>query len=134
VIEWLDPPMAAGNWVPEIVTLAGGHDALGRPGEHSHWITWADIAVADPDVVIVSPCGFTLERILAEVATEAIAPHLANLRAAREGTLWAMDGHHLLNRPGPRLADSLEIMAEIFNPGSFRFAATPRFAQKIVVK
>jgi iron complex transport system substrate-binding protein len=133
VVEWLDPPMAAGNWGPEIVHLAGGDDVLGRAGEHSHWITWADVAAADPDVVIVSPCGFTLDRIIAEVATEQVWPHLANLRATGAGRLWAMDGHHLLNRPGPRLVDSLEVMAEILNPDDFLFAASSRFATRIAI-
>lgn len=132
VIEWLDPPMAAGNWVPELVTLAGGDDALGRVGEHSHWIGWGDVAAADPDVVLLSPCGFTLERIMAEAATSQVRSHLGSLRATHEGRLWAIDGHQLLNRPGPRLVDSLEVMAEILNPGSFRFEATSRFAQQIV--
>lgn len=133
VIEWLDPPMAAGNWVPELVRLAGGHDVLGRAGEHSHWITWADVAAADPDVVILSPCGFTLDRIMAEAATEPVRANLAGLRATRAGRLVAVDGHHLLNRPGPRLVDSLEVLAEIFHEGSFRFAATAEFARKIVL-
>jgi iron complex transport system substrate-binding protein len=134
VIEWLDPPMAAGNWVPEIVTLAGGGDALGRAGAHSHWITWADVAGADPDVVILSPCGFTLDRILGEAISEQVRPHLLSLRAARDGRLWAIDGHHLLNRPGPRLVDSLEVMAEILNPGAFRFDASKRFARAIALE
>jgi len=127
VIEWLDPPMAAGNWVPELVRLAGGEDCLGRPGEHSHWIDWPAVAAADPDVVILSPCGFTLERIVAEVALPAVRQHLRGLRAAREGRLWAIDGHHLLNRPGPRLVESLESLAEILHPGAFRFSDTSRY-------
>jgi iron complex transport system substrate-binding protein len=134
VIEWLDPPMAAGNWVPEIVNRAGGDDALGRSGEHSHWIGWADVATADPDVVIASPCGFTLDRILSEVTSKQVRPHLSSLRAARDGRLWAIDGHHLLNRPGPRLVDSLEVMAEILNPGAFRFDATKLFASAIALE
>ena len=133
VIEWLDPPMAAGNWVPEFVGMAGGDDALGRAGHHSHWITWADVAAADPDIVIVAPCGFPLDRIVAEVVTDAVAPHLRTLRAARHGNIWALDGHHLLNRPGPRLVDSLEVIAEILNPGCFRFDAASRFAARIAI-
>jgi iron complex transport system substrate-binding protein len=131
VIEWLDPPMAAGNWVPELVRLAGGEDCLGRPGEHSHWIDWSAVAAADPDVVILAPCGFTLERIVAEAATPAVQEHLALLRAVRAGRLWAIDGHHLLNRPGPRLVDSLEVLAEILHPGEFRFAASGQFARRL---
>lgn len=131
VIEWLDPPMAAGNWVPELVRLAGGDDVLGRPGAHSHWIGWDDVATADPDVVILSPCGFTRDRILQEAASAAIRHQLEPLRATREGRLWAIDGHHLLNRPGPRLVDSLEVLAEILHPGAFSFAATRQFARRV---
>lgn len=131
VIEWLDPPMAAGNWVPELVDMAGGDDVLGRSGEHSHWIDWSTVAAADPDVVILAPCGFTLERILAEAGSSALQHMLRGLRAAREGRLWAIDGHHLLNRPGPRLVDSLEVLAGLLHPGAFRFMATKRFATSL---
>jgi len=131
VIEWLDPPMAAGNWVPELVRLAGGDDVLGKAGVHSHWITWDDVAAADPDVVILSPCGFTLDRVVAESAAPALRGRLDSLRAARSGRLFAVDGHHLLNRPGPRLLDSLEVLAEILHPGRFSFAATERFARRL---
>ena len=131
VVEWLDPPMAAGNWVPELLRLAGGDDVLGRPGAHSHWIAWDDLAAADPDVVILAPCGFTVDRIVAEAALPAIRGRLESLRAARTGRLVAVDGHHLLNRPGPRLVDSLEVLAEILHPGRFSFAATRRFARRL---
>ena len=131
IIEWLDPPMAAGNWVPELVRLAGGDDVLGRVGEHSHWIDWETIAAADPDVVILSPCGFTLDRILAEARTPAVWPHLGPLRATAAGRLLAIDGHHLLNRPGPRLVDSLELLAAILHRGAFSFPATERFSAVI---
>jgi iron complex transport system substrate-binding protein len=124
VLDWLDPPMAAGHWVPEMVRRAGGADLLGRPGSPSHWITWQDVAAADPDVVVLVPCGFPLDRVVAEAGSAAVRPHLAALRAAREGHVYAVDGHHLFNRPGPRLVDSLEVLAEILHPGRFRFAAT----------
>ena len=127
VIEWLDPPMAAGNWVPEMVRLAGGKDLFGTAGGHSHWISWDDVAAADPDVVILVPCGFTLDRVVTEAASAAVQPHLMRLRAYREGTIVAVDGHHLFNRPGPRLVDSLEVLAEILQPGRFAFPATKRF-------
>ena len=121
MVEWLDPPMAAGNWVPELVRLAGGSDVLGKPGAHSHWITWDDVAAADPDVVVLVPCGFTLDRVVAEAGSAAVRPHLERLRAFREGRCFAVDGHNLFNRPGPRLVDSLELLAELLNPGVFRF-------------
>jgi len=131
VIEWLDPPMAAGNWVPELVRLAGGEDCLGRPGEHSHWIDWPAVAAGDPDVVILAPCGFTLERIVAEAGLPAVQEQLAPLRATRDHRLWAMDGHHLLNRPGPRLVESLEVLAELFHPDAFHFPETSRYLSRI---
>jgi len=132
VIEWLDPPMAAGNWVPEMVCLAGGTDLFGTAGGHSHWISWDDIAAADPDIVILVPCGFTLDRVVAEAASAAVQPHLTRLRAYREGKIVAVDGHHLFNRPGPRLVDSLEVLAEILHPGRFAFGATGRFAKRLI--
>lgn len=133
IIEWLDPPMAAGNWVPEMVRLAGGRDVLGKEGAHSHWITWDDVAAADPDVVILIPCGFTLDRAVAEARASTVWPHLERLRAVREGRAWAIDGHHLFNRPGPRLVDSLEVLAEVLHPEVFSYAATGRFAKQILM-
>ena len=130
-IEWLDPPMAAGNWVPELLGLAGSRDLLGKPGSHSHWITWDDVIAADPDVVILVPCGFTLDRVVAEAGSPAIRNRLKMLRAFRTGHIYAVDGHHLFNRPGPRLVDSLEVLADLLHPGMFAFPATKRFAKKL---
>jgi iron complex transport system substrate-binding protein len=124
VLDWLDPPMAAGHWVPEMIRRAGGAAVLGRPGSPSHWVNWQDVAAADPDVVVLAPCGFTLDRVVAEAGSPAVRPHIEPLRAAREGRVYAVDGHHLFNRPGPRLVDSLEVLAEILHPGRFRFAAS----------
>jgi len=143
IIEWLDPPMAAGNWVPEMVQLAGGDVALAatatkgaKPAaDHtpakSHWIDWTAVAAADPDVVLLTPCGFELERVVSEARSAAVWPQLAGLRARREGRLVAVDGHHLFNRPGPRLVDSLEVLAELLHPEAFGFAATQTFSQVI---
>ena len=131
LIEWLDPPMSAGNWVPEMIHMAGATDALGADAGKSHWIDWKDVAAADPDIVILIPCGFELERVLTEAKTPAVWPHLKDLRATREGKLFGVDGHHLFNRPGPRLVDSLEVLAELVHPESFQFEATARFARRI---
>jgi len=132
IIEWLDPPMAAGNWVPELVRLAGGHDLFGKAGEHSDWIRWKDLAAADPDLIVLSPCGLTLERVQAEATSLVPRSQLEKLRAFREGRVYAVDGHHLFNRPGPRLVESLEVLAELFHPGAFRFHATEKFAAIVV--
>ncbi len=131
LIEWLDPPMSAGNWVPEMIQMAGATDALKADPGKSHWIEWADVAAADPDIVILIPCGFELQRVLTEAKTPAVWPHLKNLRATREGKLFGVDGHHLFNRPGPRLVDSLEVLAELLHPERFQFEATARFAKRI---
>ena len=143
IIEWLDPPMAAGNWVPEMVQLAGGVDALaanpanradtvaGRTSAKSHWIDWEAVAAADPDVVLLTPCGFELDRVISEAKSPAVWPHLAGLRATREGRLFAVDGHHLFNRPGPRLVDSLELLAELLHPEAFEFEVTKRFSRPL---
>ncbi|MGI9447393.1 MAG: ABC transporter substrate-binding protein [Pirellulales bacterium] len=131
LVEWLDPPMSAGNWVPEMIRMAGANDALKADAGKSHWIQWPDVAAADPDVVILIPCGFELERVLTEAKTPAVWPHLKDLRATRKGRLFAVDGHHLFNRPGPRLVDSLEVLAELLHPESFQFEATARFAKRI---
>ena len=131
LIEWLDPPMSAGNWVPEMIQMAGATDALKADAGKSHWIEWADVSAADPDIVILIPCGFELERVLTEAKTPAVWPNLKDLRATCEGKLFGVDGHHLFNRPGPRLVDSLEVLAELLHPESFRFEATARFAKRI---
>ena len=131
LIEWLDPPMSAGNWVPEMIRMVGATDALKANAGKSHWIEWADVSAADPDIVILIPCGFELERVLTEAKTPAVWPHLKDLRATREGKLFGVDGHHLFNRPGPRLIDSLEVLAELLHPESFQFEATARFAKRI---
>ncbi len=101
------------------------------PPAKSHWIDWADLAAADPDVVLLTPCGFELKRVVREAMSAAVWPHLAGLRATRDGRLVAIDGHHLFNRPGPRLVDSLELLAELLHPGVFAFEATQRFSRVI---
>ena len=118
-IEWLDPLMTAGNWVPELVEIAGGENLLGRAGEHSPWLKWDELAEADPDVIVVLPCGFDLERTRAEAASLATNPEWKTLRAVQEGAVFLTDGHNFFNRPGPRLVESAEILAEILHPEIF---------------
>ncbi len=111
--------MAAGNWMPELVSLAGGRNLLGEVGEHSPWVAWNQIADADPDVIVVLPCGFDLPRTRAELATAQADPGWQELRAVREGRVYVTDGNQYFNRPGPRLVESLEILAEILHPDVF---------------
>jgi iron complex transport system substrate-binding protein len=118
-IEWIDPLMAAGNWVPELVELAGGINLFGEPGKHSPWMTCHDLVRRDPDVIVVMPCGFDLERTKAELPVLTTRPGWSELKAVRTGRVWAADGNAYFNRPGPRLVEALEMLAEAIHPGSF---------------
>lgn len=110
-IEWLDPLMVAGNWVPELISAAGGEPLLARPGVHSHTIDFAAAAAADPDIVALMPCGYQLGQTLPEARALLATPQWQALRAVREGRVFAVDGHHLFNRPGPRLVESAAVLA-----------------------
>jgi iron complex transport system substrate-binding protein len=120
-VEWIDPLMAAGNWMPELVALAGGRNLFGEAGRHSPGMTWDGLVAADPDTIIVLPCGFDLERTAREAETLRRLPGWERLRAARAGRVVLADGHLFFNRPGPRLVESLEILAEVLHPDEFRF-------------
>ncbi|HWT05996.1 MAG TPA: cobalamin-binding protein [Xanthomonadales bacterium] len=113
VLEWTDPPMSGGHWTPGLVELAGGEAVLGNPGANSRVLSWDEIAASDPDVVIVAPCGFDLDRAIHEIDAlpAAAAEAFAGLRAVREGRAYAMDGNAFVNRPGPRLVDTAELFA-----------------------
>jgi iron complex transport system substrate-binding protein len=120
-LEWLDPPIVAGNWMPEIVRIAGGDPLFGRTGEPSGDVTWAEIEAAQPDFVLVMPCGFDLERTLDEALALAEVPEWPRLDAVRNGRATAVDGNAYFNRSGPRLVDSLELLAELLAPERFSF-------------
>jgi iron complex transport system substrate-binding protein len=111
VLEWSDPPMSGGHWTPGLVTLAGGEPILAHPGKNSQVLSWDAIAAADPDVVIVAPCGFDLRRTLGAIDEIAATPAWRELRAVRTGRAYALDGNAYVNRPGPRLIDSAEFFA-----------------------
>lgn len=110
-VEWMQPLMVAGNWVPELVTAAGGEPLLADPGTHSHWITFDAIAAADPDIIALMPCGYQLAQTLPEARALLAQEPWRSLRAVRKGRVFAVDGHHLFNRPGPRLVESAEVLA-----------------------
>jgi iron complex transport system substrate-binding protein len=120
-IEWIEPLMAAGNWVPELVELAGGVNLFGEAGKHSPWMTWDDLVRRDPDVIVVMSCGFDLSRTKAELEALTGKPGWSDMNAVRTGRVWAADGNAYFNRPGPRLAEALDMLAEAFHPGVFRF-------------
>lgn len=112
-IEWTEPLMAAGNWVPELVALAGGDDCFGKAGAHSDWMSWADLAAADPDIIVVMPCGYDLSQT--QQATEEMSanPAWSQLSAVKSNQVYLTDGNQYFNRPGPRLVESYEILSEI---------------------
>ncbi len=113
VLAWLDPLMAAGNWTPELIAYAGGECVFGEIGQHSPWLTWEELQAADPDVLVLSPCGFTLERTLQDLPL--LQQHAAwrSLRAVQQGRVYAIDGNSYLNRSGPRLVESAELLARV---------------------
>lgn len=114
-IEWVEPLMAGGNWMPELIDAAGGHNLFGEAGKHSDWMQWDDLAAADPDVIIVAPCGYGLARCLEELSLLEAKPGWARLQAVRNGRVTFADGNAYFNRPGPRLADSAEMLAEMIH-------------------
>ena len=112
--------MAAGNWMPELVHKAGGISVVGLAGEHAPWLDWGDLATLDPDVIIVLPCGFDIARTRREIKSLARKSEWLKLRAVRERRVYLADGNQFFNRPGPRVVEALEIMAEILHPSLFK--------------
>ncbi|MDX1435065.1 MAG: cobalamin-binding protein [Gammaproteobacteria bacterium] len=120
-IEWIDPLMGAGNWMPELVETAGGRNLFGAAGEHSPWLDWETLAASHAECILVAPCGFDIARTRGELGALATDARWRALHAVRAGRVYVADGHQYFNRPGPRLADSAEILAEILHPGRFDF-------------
>jgi iron complex transport system substrate-binding protein len=110
-LEWLDPPFAAGHWTPQLIEFAGGEDVLGFPGEHSEERTWQEVEAAQPDIVVVMPCGFD-----AEIAYREAEMHRDHLAAIGAGEVVAVNAAAYFSRPGPRIVDGLELMAHILHP------------------
>ena len=116
MIEWTDPIFIGGHWVPEMIRRAGGTDVLAQTGEHSKVVAFDAVAAAQPEVVLVAPCGYGIARATEE-AQKLVASGEWKLPATTE--VWALDGNALTSRPGPRLVDGIEVMARIFNPSLF---------------
>lgn len=112
VIEWTDPLMTSGNWTPDLIAKAGGQSGLAEAGAASRYVEWQAIVEFDPEVLVVAPCGFDLERSRAELRALKRLPQWNSLAAVRDGRVVAVDGDAYFNRPGPRLVDSLEMLAE----------------------
>lgn len=115
-IEWIDPPMSGGHWMPEIISIAGGISLFGETGANSPWISWEEVAASDPDVIVVGPCGFDIVVTAREMSVLEGNSIWQGLRAVRAGNVFVADGNAYFNRPGPRLVESTEILAEILHP------------------
>ena len=119
VTEWLEPPYAAGHWVPDMVATAGGIDVAGMSGEPSHRMRWPDVAALEPDVVVLAPCGFDLDRTLSEVVPLDLSAHLLGTPARQESRVFAVDANALFSRPGPRVVDGVEVLAHLLHPAEY---------------
>lgn len=116
LLEWLDPPFSTGHWNPELIRLAGGVDGLGREGEKSVTLRWDQVIEWNPEVVLISCCGFTAERALEEAHVLRDVPGWGDVAAVRDGRVFITDGASYFSRPGPRLVDSLELLGHVIHP------------------
>ena len=122
LLEWLSPPMVAGGWMPELARIAGGQPLVVVGEGHFQEVSWEALGREDPDVLVLLPCGFSVERTRAELAASEAGERLRELRATREGRTFIVDGNAYFNRPGPRLAQSAEILAGLLHPERFQGA------------
>ena len=120
-IEWMDPLMSGGNWMPTLINAAGGRDLLGVEDAHSPFLSWESLANADPDVIVIAPCGFPIDRTVREMPVLESHERWAQLKAVRSRRVYIGDGNAYFNRPGPRLVETAEIIAEMLHPSIFHF-------------
>lgn len=130
-LEWFEPLMTAGNWVPELVEIAGGRNLGAEPGQHSPWFDWKQLLESDPDVLVLMPCGWSLSRTRAESNALTTDSRWAMLSAVRSGQVFVTDGHQFFNRPGPRLLESAQILAEMLHPEACDFGHRGRNWEKL---
>jgi iron complex transport system substrate-binding protein len=119
LLEWISPPMNGGHWVADLLELAGAEPLLVNRGRESEVITWQAIAQADPDAILVAPCGYDIAMAKEAIASISAEPEWASLRAVRSGRAWAIDGNAYVNRPGPRVIRTAEVFAEALHPQVF---------------
>ena len=114
-IEWIDPLMAAGNWVPELIEMAGGINLFGEAGKHSPWMEYKDLIENDPDNIIIMPCGYNIQKSIIEIDSLIKQKGWKEINAVQNDKVYITDGNQFFNRPGPRIIESLEILIEIFH-------------------
>ncbi len=125
VSEWLEPPYAAGHWVPDMVQAARGTDVAGTSGWPSHRMRWTDVAALRPEVVILAPCGFDLDRTISEVMPLELSAHLLGTPAREEGKIFAVDANAYFSRPGPRTIDGVELLAYLLHSDAYSDPGVP---------
>jgi iron complex transport system substrate-binding protein len=125
ISEWLEPPYAAGHWVPDMVEIARGTEVAGMSGEPSYRMRWSDVAGLEPDVVVLAPCGFDLDRTLSEIVTLDLSANLLGTVARQESRVFAVDANANFSRPGPRLVDGVELLAYLLHPDAFSDPGIP---------
>lgn len=130
-IEWMNPVIAAGHWVPEMVETAGGRDVLGEPGESSPRLEFESVEAADPDIVILMPCGMNVAQAAGEFNALPDKVRWENLRAFKSDRAYIVDSGALFSRSGPRLVDGLEVMARLVHPDLFQDQPSPEFCQQM---
>ena len=130
-LEWFEPLYSAGHWVPEMVALAGGHDVIGHAGEPSAKIDWRAVVDAQPEVILLMPCGFDVRRTVRESTPLRALPGWNDLPAVRAQRVFALNGNAYFSRPGPRLVNGLEILARIIHPDAVEWTLGPADAARI---
>ncbi|MGH9915269.1 MAG: cobalamin-binding protein [Pyrinomonadaceae bacterium] len=130
-MEWLDPVYSSGHWMPEMVEIAGGVDALGQRGTDSVRITWEAVREWSPEVLVITPCGFCLDKVIAEVPQLLRYPGWFDLPAVVNGQVFAVDANSYFARPGPRVVEGTELLAHLFHPDLFAWSGSSKAFQRI---
>jgi len=131
LLEWIAPPYRSGHWDPELVEIAGGVELLGRAGEDAARVAWEAVVEAAPDVVVLACCGYDVERTLADAPLLRERPGWVSIPAVQNGEVWAVDGSAYFSRPGPRIVDSLELLASMLHPEEFPATLPPHVAVRV---
>ena len=134
LLEWIDPPFSSGHWSPELMRIAGGIEGIGQEGQPSRSMKWDEVVAYDPEVLVIACCGFSTRRTLEDVPILLTFPGVADLICTRENRVWIVDGNAYFSRPGPRLVDSLEILAHILHPDIHPAPADGQKAHRIDVR
>jgi len=132
-MEWLDPIYASGHWMPEMVEIAGGVDALARKGEDSVRVSWEDVRQWAPEVLVITPCGFNLEQVMAQTLQLPTYSGWSELPAVRNGRVYAVDANSYFARPGPRVVEGTELLAHLIHPELHEWKGPPQAFQPLTL-